>query len=175
MRETSRRVFLTFTASVVWFFGAQAPATAEGEGTNAEPISVCSLVTKEDVERITGRQSLMGFTPMLMPGGTGALCDSDVVRVIVFSGENSERAWEELLKNSGRAQEQRYPISDLGDKAYALYPTPRNENEYPTALVVVPAALHTLAVSVRAQRGLPRESAQPQAIELARIILAKLP
>jgi hypothetical protein len=106
----------------------------------------------------------MGFAPMSLAGGAGALCDSDVVWVIVFSGENSKALWEELIKNSGRGEEERHPVSDLGDQAYALYPKPRNENEYPTAIIVVTIGQHTAAVSVRAQQNRPAESVQPQAV-----------
>jgi hypothetical protein len=53
----------------------------------------CPFLTNDDVERVTGRKLLFELTSMQLPGGEGTLCDSDIARVVVFSGENSEREY----------------------------------------------------------------------------------
>ena len=98
----------------------------------------------------------------------------NIVRVIVFSGENSENRWENMIKGYGRAQEKRIPLRGLGEKAYAIHLEPRGENEYPTALIVVTSKLYTAAVSVRAKDGEAAETAQPQATELARVVISRI-
>lgn len=65
-------------------------------------------------------------------------------------------------------------MSSLGEHAYVLHLTPRNEREYPTALVVVTSGTNTAAISVRAKEGQSAESAQPAAVELAEIVISKL-
>ena len=65
-------------------------------------------------------------------------------------------------------------MSSLGDHAYVLRLAPRNEREYPTALVVVTSGTNTAAISVRAKDGQSPESAEPEAVELAKIVMSKL-
>jgi 3-deoxy-D-manno-octulosonic-acid transferase len=65
-------------------------------------------------------------------------------------------------------------VSSLGDHAYVLHLAPRNEREYPTALVVVTSGTNTAAISVRAKEGQTAESAQPEAVELAKLVVSKL-
>jgi hypothetical protein len=65
--------------------------------TPAFASDACSYVTNEDVERVTGRKLLFQLTSMPLPDGAGTLCDSNIVRVIVLSGENSEQVWEKMI------------------------------------------------------------------------------
>ena len=134
----------------------------------------CSYVTNEDVEHVTGRKLLFQLTSMPLSDGAGTLCDSNIVRVIVLSGENSEQVWEKMIKDVGREAEERSPVSSLGEHAYVLHLAPRNEREYPTALVVVTSGTNTAAISVRAKEGQSAESAQSAAVELAEIVISKL-
>jgi hypothetical protein len=134
----------------------------------------CSYVANEDVERVTGRKLLFQLTSMPLPDGAGTLCDSNIVRVIVLSGENSEQVWEKMIKDAGREAEEPSSVSSLGDHAYVLHLAPRNEREYPTALVVATSGTNTVAISVRAKEGQSAESAQPAAVELAKIVISKL-
>jgi len=134
----------------------------------------CPFLANEDVERVTGRKLLFELTSISLPGGAGTLCDSDIARVVVFSGEDSEKLWENMLEQSGRGALDRIPVSEFGDNAYALHLEPRSEHEYPTALIVVNRGQHTAVVSVRAVEGESAKSAQPQAIELTKVVMAKL-
>lgn len=134
----------------------------------------CSYLTNEEVERVTGRELLFKLTSVPLPNGAGTVCDSNIVRVIVLAGENSEQALKKMIKDFGREGEERFPVSDLGDRAYALHLKPRTEHERPTALVAVTSGVTTAAISVRAEEGQLAESAQPAAVELAKIVVSKL-
>jgi hypothetical protein len=79
-----------------------------------------------------------------------------------------------MMKGAGREQTERVPLTGVGQSAYALNLDPRAENEYATTLVVATSGQYTAAVSVRATPGEPAESAQPQAIELAKIVVSRL-
>jgi len=137
-------------------------------------MNVCSLFDKADAERITGRKALFGYKNLAFPDGSASICDSDSVRVIVFSGEGSENSWEKMLADSGRAGEERHAVTDFGEDAYVMYLQPRTEYEHPTALVVAHTGPHTVALSVQALEGQSAEAAEPQAVELTKIVLARL-
>jgi hypothetical protein len=102
------------------------------------------------------------------------VCDSNIVRVIVLTGDNSEQVLEKMIKDFDREGEERIPISDLGEHAYALHLEARTEHELPTVLVAVTSGTTTAAISVRAKEGQSAESAEPEAVALAKIVVSKL-
>ena len=133
----------------------------------------CAFLTNEEIEKITGRELLFKLRSMPLPDG-GVVCDSNIARVVVLSGENSEGRLADMMKGAGREQTEQVPLTGLGQSAYALNLDPRAENEYATALVVATSGQYTAAVSIRAKPGEPAASAQPQAIELAKIVVSRL-
>jgi hypothetical protein len=135
----------------------------------------CPYLTNTEVEEVTERELLLfKLTSMPLPEGAGTLCDSSIVRVIFLPGENSGSRLDEMMKGAGRDQEQRFPVPDLGETAYALHLEPRVETEYPTALVVVTSLSYTLGISVRAKDGEAAATAEPQALELAKLAIARI-
>ena len=62
--------------------------------------------------------------------------------------------------------------SGVGNRASVFYA--RNKYEDTNAFIVVTASPHTLGISVAAEDGKPAESVQPQAVALAKIVVAKL-
>jgi hypothetical protein len=83
-----------------------------------------------------------GDRPSFARTEIAAMLNSSIVRVVVLTGENSKQAWEKMIKDFGREDEERFPVSDLGDHAYALHLKPRTEHDYPTALVAVTSGFH---------------------------------
>jgi hypothetical protein len=134
----------------------------------------CSYLTNEEVEQVLGRKLLFHLTSTPLPDGAGTMCDSNIVRVVVLTGANSSAALDRMIKDFGRAGEERNPLAELGDQAFALHLEPRKENDRPTALVAVSAKAATAAISVRAEDGQSAASAQPQAVALAKIVMSKL-
>ena len=169
MQEMLRKAFLSLATVAAW-----AVWTGESEAVSQSVTEGCSFLTNAEIERITERKLLFKLTSMPLPNGIATVCDSDIVRVVVFSGENSEKHWEDMLKGFGREGQERIAISGLGDKAYALHLKPRTEHEYPTAITAVTIGAQLAVLSVRAKKGEPAESAQPQATELTKIVLGRL-
>jgi hypothetical protein len=151
-------------ALLAWSF-APPPAVAE-EG--------CPFLSDAEVEELTGRKQFLKLNAMQMPDGSGIVCESPIVTVLVLLGEDSESRWEELLQGAGRAETPRLPVEGLGDNAYALHFEPRTEYEYPTAAVVVTSESFTLGVSVEAEEGKAAETVHAQAVELAGIALSRV-
>ncbi len=167
------RTFFLLTVCIVGFASDVHPLRAAEQGAIVKT-EACSFLTRADVDKVTRRPVLTGLTAMQLPNGAGILCDSNIARAIVFSGAKSEERWEDLLKGQGRETEERYPVPELGDRAYAVYPTPRNEYEYPTAIVVAPSERHTVVLSVRAPQGQSGQSVRPQAVELTNLVIVRL-
>jgi hypothetical protein len=135
----------------------------------------CPYLTDAEVEAVTERELLLfKLTSMPLPDGAGTVCDSSIVRVIFLQGENSASRLNDILKSAGRDQDQRLPIADLGEEAYAIHLEPRADNEYPTALVIVTSASYTLGISVRAKDGEAAATAEPQALELAKLAIPRI-
>jgi hypothetical protein len=156
---------VVITALLIWSFASQPLLAADG----------CPYLTNAEVEAVTERElELFKLSSMPLPDGAGTACDSSIVRVIVLVGENAVRQLDDMMKSVGRDQEEHFPVADLGEAAYALHLEPRNENEYPTALVVVTSASYTLGVSVRAKDGEAAATAVPQAVELAKLALTRV-
>jgi hypothetical protein len=177
MQKPLREIRLSLIASLVLALeclNPQMSRSAVVDSTNAGQLQACNLLSNADVEKVTGQKMYSEPTPMALKGGAGALCGFDNAQVIVFSGSDSEVLWEEFLKAFGYNDVQKYPLSDLGDPAYAVYFEPKNEYQDGGTFVVVPSAKRTVAVSVSAKKGQPAESVQPQAVELTRLVLAKL-
>ena len=154
------------TSFVVWAFAVH-PLLAEEEPG-------CPFLSNVEVEKITERKLLFKLKAMPLPENAGTVCDSEIARVIILSGNNSETRWENMMREFGRENDERMPVTGLGDKAYAIHLEPRKENEYATALVVVLSESYTAAVSVRAKEGDGAESVLPQAIALAKIAISRV-
>jgi hypothetical protein len=144
---------------------AQANKGKQGPG----PIA-CDLLPNTDVVRVTGRKSYV--EPERISGGFG--CGYDAAQLLIYTGDNPEQSWEGTMKTFGHDKAQRFPIAGLGEKAYSFYPRPRNEYEDTNAFVVIKQGRYVIAMSVAAPKGKTAESVQPQAIELAKIVLARL-
>ena len=155
------------TSFVIWAFAIHPILAKEEVG--------CPYLSNAEVERVTERKLLFELKSMPLPHNAGVLCDSEIARVIILSGNSSEARWEDMLRGFGRENDERMPVTGLGDKAYAIHLEPRKENEYPTALVVVLSRSYTAAVSVRAKEGERAESVRAQAIALAKIAISRVP
>lgn len=78
------------------------------------------------------------------------------------------------MKVFGHEKAERRPIAGVGEKAYSFYPKPRDKYEDTNAFVVVRQGQYVIAMSVAAPAGKTAESVQPQALELARLVLGRL-
>jgi hypothetical protein len=136
----------------------------------------CPFLTDEELAKVEGRREILfKLEHQPLPDGAGTLCVSAGVYVVYFRGPDSEQHFDKMLKESGREGEERVPLPELGERAYALFLEARDgKNESPTTVAVVPSEQGTAVVSVKTGHGEPAQSGKPQAIELIKIVLANL-
>ncbi len=136
----------------------------------------CPYLTNEEVEKATGHK-LDRFKLELMPfpDGKGVACESPAGGMIFLSGPDAEERFAALVESQGRSLDGKVPVAELGERAYALHLEPRTEFEKPTVLVVVNSDQGTAAVSIKGVAGVDLKTLEPQAIELAKIVVSKLP
>ena len=133
-------------------------------------LNACSLLSRAEVDKVTGRKSYVDATPF--NGGAG--CSFDNGQVMIFRGNDAEAQWEMTVKGFGQEKAPRTPITGLGEKAYAFYPPAKNKYQDTGAFVVVKKGNAIIAVSVNAPEGQSPQSVQPQAVELAKLVFSRL-
>jgi hypothetical protein len=155
---------------------AQTPrAQAEKELARKVPagsVQACSLVTRADVTKATGRDPLVDPEPS---GQGGWICNVGSGELKVYSGPKSWDAWESTLKAFKKDKEPQTPAPGFGERAYFLYPKPDNEYQGNVAFLVAKTGNYTLALSLDAPKGKPAESMRPALESLMKTILSRLP
>jgi hypothetical protein len=137
----------------------------------AGSVQACSLITRADVKKATGRDPLVDAEPA---GQGGWICNVGTGELKVYSGPKSWEAWESTLKGFKKDKEPQTPTSGFGERAYFLYPKPDNEHQGKLAFLVVKSGTHTLVLSLDAPKGKPAESMRPALETLMKLILARL-
>ncbi len=182
------------------------PATGQSAEKGAAPAKgACSLLTSAEVERLIDRgQPSYGAPEAVALGAAASACEYPVgAQVVVFSGPKSGSDFEAFLRNYKKDKERRHPVSGVGDRAYIMFPTPRDEYEDKLAYLVMSVGQHTVAVSMAAKesaadgpmmeycrrgqlskkecaeleakgKGETAESLQPAVVEVAKVVVAKL-
>jgi hypothetical protein len=175
MRKMLPAALLTLAAAAVpSSAGAQPRAAAPGGDAGAGAVEACSLLTKAEVERAAGRRFYDDPEPMRLAGGSVCAYGTGKAQIILFSGERSGERLDALIKNYGHENAQRHPVPGVGDGAYVIYPRPRNQYEDRVAFIVVRAGRHALGISLAADGSKPAEAVQPNLVELAKAVVAKL-
>ena len=155
---------------------AQAPRQqAEKELARKVPpgsVQACSLITRADVRKATGKDPLVDPAPAAQGGW---ICNFGIGELKVNPGPRSWEAWEATLKGFKKDKEPRTPAPEFGERAYFLYPKPDNKYQGSVAFLVAQSGSHTLALSVDAPEGKPAESMRPALESLMRTILKRLP
>ncbi|HEX6362217.1 MAG TPA: hypothetical protein VFZ93_04635 [Albitalea sp.] len=138
------------------------------------PSAACALLSNAEVVKVTGRRSYGEPQGTQLTNG-GSACDYDDVNLTLFSGPKSAEHYEALLKNFKKDKAARTPLSGVGDSAYLMVLTsgPTSEpNQH--AVLVVRSGVHTMAVSMEAQKAQTPQSLQPVLTSMARTALGKL-
>ena len=159
---TSRRVLQFSAALVVVVVGIELARAAE------EP-QACSLLTKDEFAQVLARPTY-GEPDGEMTG----VCGYDGGQVLLYSGPNSQSAWEGTLKAFGYENAERIPIEGVGESAYAFYTTPQNEYQDASAFVVFVIGEYTVAVSVDAENGQSGATVHEKAVTLAKLAAERL-
>jgi hypothetical protein len=155
---------------------AQSPREqAEKELARKAPagsVQACSLITRDDVKKATGRDP---FVEPESAGQGGWICNVGSGELKVYSGPKSWEVWESTLKGFKKDREPQTPAPGFGERAYFFYPKPDNEYQGNVAFLVAKSGNHTLALSLDAPDGKPAESMRPALESLMKTILARLP
>jgi hypothetical protein len=137
----------------------------------AGSVQACSLITRADVTKATGRDPYMDPEPA---GQGGWICNVGIGELKVYSGPNSWHAWESTLKGFKKDKEPRIPAPAYGERAYFLYPKPDNQYQSNVAFLVAGSGGRTLALSLDAPAGKPAESMRPALESLMKTIFTRL-
>ncbi len=138
----------------------------------AGSVQACSLITKADIKKATGREPYADPEPA---GQGGWICNIGIGELKLYSGPKSWEQWESTLKRFKKESEPQTPAPGFGERAYFLYPKPDNEYQNSVAFLVVKSGNHTLALSIDAPKDKPAESMRPALESLMKSILARLP
>ena len=184
---------------------AQSPGARAASATGAAR-DACSLLTAGEVEKLINRgRPTYGqeATATTVGGGAGSVCDYPIgAQVVWFPGPKSQTNFEAFLKSWKRDREVRHPVAGVGDRAWIMFPTPRDQYEDKVAYLVAAVGQHTVAVHIAAKKGAAdgpmmeyckrgqlskkecdqiendksetAESLQPAVVELAKVVVAKL-
>ena len=174
--KTSLRMFS------LWLCVAMVPAAAQTARQQAEKelarttpagsVQACSLITRAEVKKATGRDPYVDPEPA---GQGGWICNVGVGELKVYSGPRSWEAWESTLKGFKKENEPRTPAPGFGERAYFIYPKPDNKFQSNVAFLVAKSGNHTLALSLDAAEGKPAETMRPALESLMKVILSRLP
>lgn len=158
-----RRIFLGVAVAVAPLSAAWAQRATDA----------CSLMSSEEFEAITGKTEYSD--PIGMVWGAGTVCGYDNGQIVLFAGEDSRKAFDQLLASFGQEGLPRTPVEGLGEGAFALFFDPESEYQDHGAFVVFGAGPPTIAVTVYADEDEAAEAALPEAMVGAEAIAAKLP
>ena len=135
-------------------------------------VQACSLITRADVTKATGRDPYVDPEPA---GQGGWICNVGVGELKLYSGPKSWEAWESTLKGFKKDKEPQTPAPGFGERAYFFYPKPDNKYQGNVAFLVAKSGDRTVALSLDAPAGKPAESMRPALESLMKKILARLP
>lgn len=172
---------ILFSALPITACLALAPLSAQTARQTAEKelakkptgtLPACSLITRADVTKATGRDPLVDPE---QAGNGGWLCNIGVGELKVYSGPNSWDAWESTRKAFKKEKEPTTPASGFGEKAYFFYPSPDNPDQGDVAFLVAKQGNHTFALSLDAPAKKPASSMRPALESLMKTVLSRAP
>ena len=139
----------------------------------AESTDACILVTRADVEKVTGRPARKTPSRLWDTQKTQSYCGyrDAKVRVTLHSRASAARKHVGQELEVGGFDKTQRAVAGLGDSA-AVYFTPKWRP--PKAFLVAHAGTRTLSIAVEMAGNQQAEAARPWAFELAKIALAKL-
>jgi len=182
MFKITRFIGSAHVLAALALFVALAPAAAQTRSevgqrelkrnVPAGSVAACSLITRAEVEKATGRNPYVDPEPF---GQGGWICNVGVGELKVYSGPKSWDSWESTLKAFKKDKEPRTPAPGFGERAYFLYPKPDNKYQGNAAILVAKKGNHTVVLSLDAPEGKTAESMRPALESLMKTILGRLP
>jgi hypothetical protein len=118
--------------------------------------NACELLTQSQVASLVNRgQETYGEEPeaTAVGGGTGSLCQYPSAQVGFWIGPDSESRDEQFIKLWEQENQPRHPVAGVGDKAWIIYPKPRNEYSDQGPYLVATVGPHTVTAFLAARKG----------------------
>ena len=143
--------------------------TTKGKAAPVPAPNACELLNTVDVERVTGEKS--EFAPV--PAEVGAACLWEHVKLHIAVDTVDQRI-ATATKDFGLQGAKPVPIAGVGEKAMAFAPQPKDKSEDKFVYVLVKQGRYLVNVSVLIPKGKTAELVQPQAVEIAQIVLGQL-
>jgi hypothetical protein len=120
---------------------------------------VCSLLTAAEVDRMISRGRKIADKPEDLPVPNGSACYySQGAQILRYSSPKSQSDLDALLKVSRLDTGTRQPVSGVGDKAYIMFPAPRDRYQDKAAFLVTRFGQHALGICLLAKN--PGETPQ---------------
>jgi hypothetical protein len=154
--------------------GQTAAQQAEKELARKVPagsVQACSLITRQDVQKATGRNPYADPEPA---GQGGWICNVGNTELKVYSGPRSAEALESTLKGFKLEKEPRIPAAGFGDGAYFMYPKPINKYQGNVGFLVARSGERILVLSTEAPQGQSAESVRPALESLMKLAVGRL-
>ena len=174
MKSRTRALILALLA----LFGSLTSPSlgAQPPGKKQTDVQVCSLLTNAEVKQLIARGGFVSAkdeTPLA--GGSSCTYGLGRGQIMVFSGPKAEANFNDLLKGFHKDTVTKHPVSGVGDRAYAIYPKPRDEYETRVGLLATKVRQYVLGISLEPDKGKPSESVEPALIALTKVVIQKLP
>lgn len=162
-------------------------SSARGQYTGAKKAGVelaktakpCTLLTEAEQSKYIGRGKKIYSGPdaFTLGGGAGSGCswDGDRGQIILYSGPKAEQGVDGLMAAFNQDKVPKQPVSGVGDKAWVIYPKPRNQYQARVGFLGVKTGDHMVAISLEADDGKPTESVLPDLVALGKLVLSRLP
>ena len=140
-----------FSLTLVIFLAA-APALAAQSAPNA-----CGLLNKAEIDQLINRGKTVSGSGMpeaiSLSGGKGSVCDyPGGAQVGIYVGPNSQSHVEWMLKGLKVTEQDKKPVSGIGDKAYLFYHTSKNPIDH-GAYLVITVGSYTVTAQIAAHVG----------------------
>jgi len=145
--STTRLGGLALAASAAILMGVASP-------THAAP-NACGLLTDAEVAQLVarGQPSYSAPEAATLSGGKGSICQYERGQVGLWMGPGSEENVEQFIKSWQQEEQPRHSVSGVGDKAYVIYPKPRNKYSDQGPYLVAAVGPHTVTAALFAREG----------------------
>ena len=149
------------------------PTLAAQSQAPADGIRACDLLSNAEVQKVTGRTSRKLPNPLVEAKNQWSHCSYRDAKVWVglFSRAATAQKYVDQEVVVGGLDEARHAVAGVGDSAAIYY---RAKGKNPRGLLVAYAGTRALTVQVDMGSGQTSEAAQPYAVGLASIALARL-
>jgi hypothetical protein len=158
--------------------GGQASGAKKAGVELAKTAKPCTLLTEAEQTKYIarGQKIYSGPDAFTLGGGAGSGCswDGDRGQIIIYSGPRAEQGLDGLVAAFNQDKVPKQPVAGVGDKAWVIYPTPKNKYQARAGFLGVKVGDQMVAVSLEADDGKPTESVLPDLVALGKLVVSKL-